>query len=59
MYEYGRVNIVSMICFSETDRREKMYEMRKQTSVGNAVNDLCYEIKFENHVKDKNNFFIN
>ena len=48
-----------MICFSETDRREKKYEKRKQTSLGNTVNDLCYEIKFENHVKDKNNFFIN
>ena len=24
----------------------------------NTVYDLRYEIKFENHVKDKNNFFI-
>ena len=32
--------------------------MRTQTSVGNTVNDLRYEIKFENCVKDKNNFFI-
>ena len=32
--------------------------MRTQTSVDNTVNDLCYEIKFENCVKDKNNFFI-
>ena len=24
----------------------------------NTVNDLRYEIKFENPVKDKNNFFI-
>ena len=32
--------------------------MRTQTSVDNTVNDLRYEIKFENHVKDKNNFFI-
>ena len=29
-----------------------------QTSVDNIVNDLRYEIKFENCVKDKNNFFI-
>ena len=29
-----------------------------QTSVANKVNDLRYEIKFENCVKDKNNFFI-
>ena len=32
--------------------------MRTQTSVDNTVNDLCYEIKFENCVKYKNNFFI-
>ena len=24
----------------------------------NTVNDMRYEIKFENSVKDKNNFFI-
>ena len=29
-----------------------------QTSVDNTVNDLRYENKFENHVKEKNNFFI-
>ena len=29
-----------------------------QTSVDNTVHDLHYEIKFENRVKDKNNFFI-
>ena len=29
--------------------------MRTQTSVDNTVNDLRYEIKFENFVKDKNN----
>ena len=27
-----------------------------QTSVDNKVNDLLYEIKFENCMKDKNNF---
>ena len=32
--------------------------MRTQTSVDNTVHDLCYEIKPENCVKDKNNFFI-
>ena len=32
--------------------------MRAQTSVDNTVNDLLYEIKFGNCVKDKNNFFI-
>ena len=26
--------------------------------VDNTVHDLCYEVKFENRVKDKNNFFI-
>ena len=48
-----------MFYFLETDIREqKKYEMRTQTSVDNTVNDLCYEIKFEKCVKDKNNFFI-
>ena len=48
-----------MFLFLETDIREqKMYEKRIQTPVGNAVNDLRYEIKFENRLKDKNNFFI-
>ena len=48
-----------MFHFLETDIREqKKYEMRTQTSVDNTVNDLHYEIKFENYVKDKNNFFI-
>ena len=32
--------------------------MKTQTFVDNAVNDLPYEIKFENCVTDKNNFFI-
>ena len=32
--------------------------MRTQTIVDNTVNDLRYEIKFENCVKDKNNIFI-
>ena len=48
-----------MLRFLETDTREqKKYEKKMQTSVKNTVNDLCYEIKFENRVKDKNNFFI-
>ena len=32
--------------------------MRTRISVDNTVNNLCYEIKFENCVKDKNKFFI-
>ena len=32
--------------------------MRTQTFLDNTINDLRYEIKFENCVKDKNNFFI-
>ena len=48
-----------MFCFLETDIREqKKYKKRIQPSVDNTVNDLRYEIKFENCVKDKNNFFI-
>ena len=32
--------------------------MGTQTSVDNTINDLRYEIKFENCVKDKTNLFI-
>ena len=48
-----------MFRFLEIDIREqKKHEMRTQTSVDNTVNDLGYEIKFENCVKDKKNVFI-
>ena len=48
-----------MFGFLETDIREQQkYKKRIQTSVDNTVNDLRYEIKFENYVKDKSNFFI-
>ena len=47
-----------MFDFLETEIREqKKYEMRTQTSVDNIVNDLRYETKFENCVKEKNNFY--
>ena len=59
MYEQGKVNIAPIFHFLESDIREqKKFEIRTQTSVGNTGNDFCYEIKFENCVKDKNNFFI-
>ena len=32
--------------------------MKTQTSVDNTAYDLHYEIKFENCLKDKNNFLI-
>ena len=48
-----------MFGFLETDIREqKEYEKRIQTSVDNTVNDLRYEVKLQNHVKYKNNFFV-
>ena len=48
-----------MFNFLETNIREqKKYEMRTQTFVDNTVNDQRSEIKYENRVKDKNNFFI-
>ena len=48
-----------MFGFLETDIREQQkYKKRIQTSVENTANDLRYEIKFENCVKDKKNFFI-
>ena len=47
-----------MLHFLETDIREqKSYEMRSQTYVDNTVNDLRYEIMFENCVEDKNKFY--
>ena len=51
-----------MFRFLETDIREqKKYEKRIQTSVDNTVNDLRYEIKFENRffIKLKLLFFLN
>ena len=42
---------------TDTTEREK-YKNRIQTSVDNIVNDLRFEIKFENCVKNKNDFFI-
>ena len=45
-----------MFHFLEADIREQ--KKYKKRNVDNAVNHLHYEMKFENHVKDKNNFFI-
>ena len=43
----------------ETDTREqKNMKIEYRHLWINTGNDLCYEINFENHVKDKNNFFI-
>ena len=48
-----------MFHFLETDITEqKMYEMKTETSVDNTVNDLRYEVKFENCVKDNKIFLI-
>ena len=53
------VNIVSMFHFLKNDIREqKKYEVRTQASVDNTVNDLRYEIKFQNCLKDRNYFFM-
>ena len=44
--------------FLETDIGEQeKYEKRIHTYVDYAVNDLRYEFKFENRVKNKSNFF--
>ena len=46
-----------MFCFLEIDITEQQkYEKRIQTFVDNTGNDLGYEIKFENSVRDKNKF---
>ena len=48
-----------MFHFLKTDIREqKKYEMRTQTSVDNTVNDLRYEIKFENIQNVRNIAFL-
>ena len=48
-----------MFCFLETGiRQQKKFEIKTKTSLNNTVNDLHYEIKFENCVKDKNIIFI-
>ena len=48
-----------MFCFLETDIREqRKYEKRIQTSVDNKVNDLRYEIKFENIRNVRNIAFL-
>ena len=47
-----------MTHFLETHIREQQkYEKMMQASVDNAENDLRLEIKFENQVKNKINFF--
>ena len=48
-----------MFRFLETNIRERKKKYEKmQTSVDNTVNDLRLEIKFQNRLKDKSNFFI-
>ena len=49
-----------MFRFLKTDitEKKKKHEKRIQTSADNTVSDQRYEIKFENRVKDKINFFI-
>ena len=48
-----------MFHFLETDIKERQkYEKIIQTCLDNTVNNLPYEIKFENRAKNKNkNFF--
>ena len=48
-----------MFRFLETDIREQKSMKREYRHLWTIQQmDLRYEIKFENHVKDKNNFFI-
>ena len=48
-----------MFRFLETDIREQKSVKREYRHLWiNTVNDLHYQIMFENCVKDKNNFFI-
>ena len=53
----NRERLTLFLCsILETDI--KKYEMKTQTSGDDAVNDLRYEIKFENCLKEKINFCI-
>ena len=57
--ELGRVSILSMSHFQETETKEQqMYEKRIQAPVANKVYDLRHEIKFQNCMKNQTNFFI-
>ena len=47
-----------MFHFLEADIRKRKVWNENTDIKGNTVNDLRYEIKFENCVKDKNKFFI-
>ena len=59
LFEKGRVGIVSMFRFLETDIKDQQkYEKIIQTSLDNVVNDLSYEIKFQNCAKNKNKIFL-
>ena len=60
MHEQGKVNIVSMFHFLETDIREqKKYKMRTQISVvDNTVNDMNYESSFKTAWKKKITFLL-
>ena len=58
LYKKGRVSVISVSRFLETDIGEQeKYEKRINTYVDYTVNDLRYEFKFENRVKNKSNFF--
>ena len=58
-HELGKVKIVSMFHFLDTDIREqKKYEMRANTQVDNTVHDLRYEVKFEIVWKTKITFLL-
>ena len=48
-----------MFRFLETDtRQQENMKIEYRHLWINTVNDLRYEVKFENRVKDKNNFFF-
>ena len=49
---------LTLFQWSFSDIKKKKYEVKTQTSVDNTVNDLGYEFKFKNCMKEKNNFFI-
>ena len=58
LYKKGRVIVISVSRFLETDIGEQeKYEKGINTYVDYTVNDLRYEFKFENRVKNKSNFF--
>ena len=50
--------VLTKLVLSHSTATQHQYEKWIQASVDNILNDLGHKIKFENHVRNKSNFFI-